>query len=105
MYTLKRNQLFASEIAGYLSAEYTGEDIVVYSPSSFLSPENNSITYLEGNDTLPQLPAGLKLIVITKKGFVPEGDGITIITSENPKKDFYLVINEFFTKRESQGRE
>lgn len=103
MYTLKRNQLFASEIAGYLAAEYTGEDIVVYSPSSFLSPENNSITYLEGKETLPQLSEGWKLIVIARKGLVPEGKGITVIISDNPQRDFYLVVNEFFTKRESHS--
>lgn len=101
MYALKRNQLFASEIAGYLAAEYTGEDIVVYYPSDFLSPENNSITYLEGNEALPQLSAGLKLILIARKGLVPTGQGITVIISDNPKKDFYLVVNEFFTRRES----
>ncbi len=100
MYTLKRNQLFASDIAGYLAAEYTGEDIVVYYPSGFLSPENNSITYLEENEALPQLPVGLNLVVITREGLVPEGKGITVIFSDNPQKDFYLVVNEFFTKRE-----
>lgn len=101
MYTLKRNQLFASEIAGYLAAEYTGEDIVVYYPASLLSPENDSLTYLEENVALPQLSAGLKLIVIARKGLVPEGKGITVIISDNPRKDFYLVVNEFFTKREA----
>lgn len=101
MYVLKRNQLFASEIAGYLAAEYTGEDIVVYYPSGFLAPENNSITYLEGNEALPQLAAGLKLIVIARKGLVAAGKGITVIISDNPQKDFYLVVNEFFTKREA----
>lgn len=101
MYALKRNQLFASEIAGYLAAEYTGEDIVVYYPSSFFSPENNSITYLEEMEALPQLPAGLKLIVIARKGLIPEDNGITVIFSDNPQKDFYLIVNEFFTKREA----
>lgn len=101
MYALKRNELFASEIAGYLATEYIGEDLVVYGPSGFLSPENNSITYLEGNDSLPQLPAGLKLIVIAGRGLVPASEGITVIISNSPQKDFYLVINEFFTKRES----
>lgn len=100
MYALKRNHLLASEIAGYLSAEYFGEDIVVYSPSSFLSPENNSITYLEDNKALPQLPNGLKLIVIARKDMTPENTGITVIISDNPQKDFYLVVNEFFTKQE-----
>jgi len=101
MYILKRNQLLASEIAGYLAAEYKGEDIVVYYPSGFMSQENNSITYLEENEALPELPAGLKLIVIARKGLVPEGKGITVIASDNPRKDFYLVINEFFTRREA----
>jgi UDP-3-O-[3-hydroxymyristoyl] glucosamine N-acyltransferase len=100
-YALKRNQLLASEIADYLALEYTGEDIVVYYPSSFISPENNTITYLEENVALPELSAGLKLIVIARKGLVPEGKGITVIVSDNPRKDFYLVVNEFFTKREA----
>jgi len=100
MYVLKRNQLFASEIAGYLAAEYTGEDIVVYSPSSLLSPENNSVTYLEPGSTLPELPDGLKLIVIGK-GFVSDKKGITAINSNDAKKDFYLIVNEFFTRREA----
>lgn len=100
MYVLKRNQLYASEIAAYLAAEYTGEDIVVYSPSSLLSPENNSITYLEPGTALAELPEGLKLIVIGK-GFVPDKKGITVINSNNPQKDFYLIVNEFFTRREA----
>jgi len=66
-----------------------------------MSQENNSITYLEENEALPELPAGLKLIVIARKGLVPEGKGITVIASDNPRKDFYLVINEFFTRREA----
>ena len=101
MYSLKENQLYASEIAMYLTTEHVGADHIVTKPVDSRNPEEGGIFYLEcsSQEQWEEIsPIGMAVVVITN--FIPQfqDEKVTIIKSNNPQVDFYRVVNEFFVQ-------
>lgn len=98
MYKLKKNEVYASEIAKYLNTRHVGNDIVVTKPSEFGESLDNVLCFCE--DSTTEMFAGIAndIVVITDKSDNCSKDNITIVISQNPKKDFYKIVNEFFVQ-------
>jgi UDP-3-O-[3-hydroxymyristoyl] glucosamine N-acyltransferase len=98
MYTLKKNEVYASEIAKYLNTRHIGNDIIVFKPSELGEPLDNVLCFCE--EFTPELFAAIDnhIAVITQENAIGAKENITIIASKNPRKDFYKIVNEFFVQ-------
>lgn len=113
IYKLKKNQIYASEIAEFLNLPHCGEDFIVDEPRSLsnLKPHCVSflfdIKYFAGMDKTvhpilliapPEIYSGIEDesddILVGKYLYEPSA----MIFSKNPKVDFIKVMNEFFTE-------
>jgi len=88
MYRIKKFDVHASEIAEFLNKKLQGEDFVLKSPRSLLTPASL--------DRLPRLQQnGEKILLIADKP-LPELVPAGYIASERPELDLAYVLREFF---------
>jgi UDP-3-O-[3-hydroxymyristoyl] glucosamine N-acyltransferase len=87
MYQLKQRELWASDVAGYLNRELSGEDLALESPYAIRTP----VLLKQGG-----IPDGFdKLLLITDGSVVEEGFA-AVIRSASPELDLARVLLEFF---------
>jgi UDP-3-O-[3-hydroxymyristoyl] glucosamine N-acyltransferase len=92
MYKLKEYDVWVSEIAGYLNAEYGGQDFIVAGPQAIhvrkSSNERSSLTNGE-------MSGDVKYLLLTdKQDNLSRYSGY--ILSRNPEVDLALTLREFF---------
>jgi len=89
MYRIKKYDVWASEIAGYLNKSLEGEDFKL---ASFLSIKTESaIKHLRKED----VDASMKTLLIAKHP-IPDYRCAGYIQSENPDLDLAYILREFF---------
>ena len=98
MYKLKKPNISASEIAGYLNSELIGEDFIIKNASSSVNFQDNSFFYLLDEDKFPEgrIKKYKDILVLTSKDLDRENKKFSYVKTDNPKLDFISVINEFF---------
>jgi UDP-3-O-[3-hydroxymyristoyl] glucosamine N-acyltransferase len=97
MYRLKKPDIHASEIAGYLNADLMGIDFIVNLPCSANNCTDNSFFYLEGDVTsLKRINKFKQILIFADKEINIDFNNYAYIKIKNPKLDFIRVVNEFF---------
>jgi UDP-3-O-[3-hydroxymyristoyl] glucosamine N-acyltransferase len=100
MYRLKKIDIYASEIAEYLSLKLIGHDVLIKFPCSVDNIMPNSITFIDCKEKF----ASISLANCKENLFiVPLGMDYSLtnngfLVSLKPKIDFIKVLNEYFTE-------
>ena len=98
MYKLKKNEVYASEIAKYLNTRHIGNDIIVIKPSEIGESLDNVLCFCEEVTAELFETIDNHIVVIANENAISKKENITIIVSQNPRKDFYKIVNEFFVQ-------
>jgi len=93
MFEIKMNTLLVSDIANYLGYRYIGRDIEVDKFVSFNDLKNNSLSFIESEQTIL---SGVECLVLCPNDYNIRDDNITYIKCKNPKLSFYNIVNEFY---------
>lgn len=98
MYKLKKPNISASEIAGYLNSKLIGEDFIINIPSSIKNFKNNSFFYILDEDKFPEerIKKYKNILILTSKDIGRENNNYSYVKTDKPKLDFISVIKEFF---------
>ena len=101
MYKIKQNSINTFDISNYLNTSLLfDKDYIINKPAAFENLSDNSISYIENLSLEELYKIEKKSIVLTNsfslnnvdiKKIIPE-----IIFSNDPERDFYLIIKEFF---------
>jgi len=89
MYQLKKFDVWASEIAGYLNNPLEGEDFIIKNPHFILTPR-----VLKGHILETSAKTDKTLLIAEKP--IPGLEYTAYIPSLNPDLDFAYVLREFF---------
>jgi UDP-3-O-[3-hydroxymyristoyl] glucosamine N-acyltransferase len=106
MYRLKKIDIYASEIAGYLNQKLIGDDFIVNFPGAVKLPEKNNFIFFNkiedySNAKLQNI-TDLLVILPEQPAAIPKG--LAIIVSPDPRMDFIKVVNEYFTEYEGASK-
>lgn len=105
LFTLKKNEIFASEIAEFLNCDLKGPDFIVQEPLIDECDNKSVISYFS-----PDLSDRLKhdiqecssVLVLIERGFTfpfkTSASEISFIEVGNPKLEFINVLREFFVE-------
>ena len=98
MYKLKKPNISALEIAGFLNSKLIGGDYIINFPSSIKNFQDNSFFYLLDLDIFPEerLKKYKEILILTSKDLDRSKIHFSYIKTNCPKLDFIRVINEFF---------
>jgi len=98
MYTLKKIEVYASEIAEMLESPLLGTNCVVTGPSSLDAPKSASFCFSEGAGSadVTMRTDVTPLLILTDSAGEPTRDGISFIKVDSPKAAFIRIINELF---------
>jgi UDP-3-O-[3-hydroxymyristoyl] glucosamine N-acyltransferase len=105
MYKIKKNSIETFDISNYLNQKLVfDKDYVIKQPSSLSEIENNCITFTNDISIEELLLIEKESVILTnkinlqdinKELIIPE-----LIFTEEPEKDFYLIVKEFFIEDE-----
>lgn len=98
MFTRKKNGTKVSEIAHFLSKDFTGEDFLVYGVSPIEDIKTKTTIFL--NDRTKKENIENVLVITTKEN---DGKYPATIYSDTPRLDFVKVMNHFFFERKQAG--
>lgn len=100
MYRLKKIDIYASEIAEYLSLKLIGNDVLIKFPCSIDNIEPNAITFIDCKEKLKSISFAdySENLYIVSWDITQSLANISIVVSLNPKIDFIKVLNEYFTE-------
>ena len=102
MYRLKKIDIYASEIAGYLNRKLIGEDFIINFPAAAKAPVKNAFIFFEHIDDFSKsdLSQLSDLLIILPEAHSTVPQGLSFIISPDPCIDFIKVVNEYFTENE-----
>jgi UDP-3-O-[3-hydroxymyristoyl] glucosamine N-acyltransferase len=100
MYRLKKIDIYASEIAEYLSLELIGNNVLIKFPCSVDNIQPNAITFIDSKEKFE----AVNLADCKGNLFIVPWDvnqslnNNSFLISSRPKIDFVKVLNEYFTE-------
>lgn len=101
MYRAKTNSISTVDIAGYLNktTEF-GKNYTIHIPSSIDDLNENSIAFCDSISYEELSKISKKILILTEsidlEGKSRDSLVADIIITDNPERDFYLVVKEFF---------
>ena len=102
MFVLKKNQIYASEIAEFLNNRLYGEDFLVKGPCSLNWQKSESFTFATSSEYLKKISINIRpLLIICPIDLKDEKISFSAIYSKNPRLDFVKTVQEFFTEEMS----
>ena len=99
MYEIREQEVYVSEIAQFLNANFEGEDFIVKKPATLDDLSDNVVTYLE--NPIPEFMdkiAKYRWVLIIADRMLTVKNG-TVLHTPHPKLSFVRIIKEFFIEQ------
>ncbi|MEH0019115.1 MAG: hypothetical protein V6Z89_05655 [Desulfobacter sp.] len=101
MYTLAKRNVYASTIAEFLNAQLIGDDVIITHPTTYSDMVEHSISMFEAG--IQQFPDVKNILILVEKAMDIDRPGISQIVSDNPRLDYFRIVNEFYIENIGQG--